>query len=242
MKKEGNPDHPIFRYEDSDRNEFDMNLGDSAHIELVEKHIKEHIGEVELVFHELVSDQVHIDVHWVKPNEKFPFHTLVTSGMSSKPMSLPKGYEELQYAELCILLPSEWPLDTDADKTNEVLKDFQYYWPIYWLKQIARLPHLYNSYIALGHTIPNGEEAEPFAENTDFGCMLILYSMSLPEAFRTLKIDEQKQVHFYCLYPLFRDEMLIKLRDGVDSIINRFMFHDISDVIDLKRLDTSGDV
>lgn len=58
-------------------------------IQEISAHIEKHLGPVETVFHEVVSDTVHIDVHIVKPTVKFPFVRLVTSGMSDLPMTTP---------------------------------------------------------------------------------------------------------------------------------------------------------
>ncbi len=54
-------------------------------IEQISSHIEAHLGKVETVFHEILSDIVHIDVHFVKPTSEFPFVRLVTSGMSDLP-------------------------------------------------------------------------------------------------------------------------------------------------------------
>jgi hypothetical protein len=53
---------PIYRHKPRDK-PFEMAFGDAGHIQLVEAHISQHLGEPETVFHELVSDLVHIDVH-----------------------------------------------------------------------------------------------------------------------------------------------------------------------------------
>ena len=64
----------------------------------------------------MISDLVHIDVHWVQPTPKRPYHTLVTSGMSDKPMTVPAGAEHLRFAELMLCLPPEWQMSMEAFK------------------------------------------------------------------------------------------------------------------------------
>ncbi len=44
-------------------------------------HVEKHVGKV------------HVDVHWIKPTTEKPFHTLVTTGTSDKPMHTPKELE-----------------------------------------------------------------------------------------------------------------------------------------------------
>jgi hypothetical protein len=86
--------------------EFQLALGDEQAIEAISAHIKQHIGTISGVFHEIISDKVHLDVHCVLPGADFPFHVLVTLGMSDLPMTVPAGAEGARYAQLCVLLPS----------------------------------------------------------------------------------------------------------------------------------------
>ncbi len=230
---------PIYRYEDVKPKDFTLVTGDGENIEAISEHIERHIGKIESVFHEIISDLVHIDVHWVKPTEKFHFHSLVTSGMSDKPMTVPEGLEEYKYAELCILLPGNWAIDgTNYQTMEEAFKDEKNYWPVRWLKTIARFPHEYDTWVGRGHTIPNGEDAEPFADNTKFGCMILLPSLSLGGNFYKLKINDEKVITFYCLYPLFKEEMELKLKKGSDALINKFEKYRVTDIVDIERPNT----
>lgn len=221
---------PIFQHEDKQGIEFKPAIGDGENIELISNHIEKYVGEIETVFHEIISDIVHIDVHWVKPTEKFPFHTLVTSGMSDLPMNVPDGYNVSRYLELCILLPKEWEVDSFNQENM--------YWPIRVLKTLARLPHEYETFLGYGHTVPNGEDAESFSDNTKFGCMLILPSLSLDGNFFELKVNDEKTIKFYCLYPLFKEEMDFKLKHGTDKLIDKFERYNVSDVVDINRKNT----
>ncbi|WP_139925399.1 suppressor of fused domain protein [Hymenobacter sp. DG01] len=228
---------PVYRYEGVEPAEFSLASGDDETIEAISNHIERHIGPVSGVFHELISDKVHIDVHFVEPSADFPFKVLVTSGMSDLPMAAPEGAEEWRYAELCILLPSTWEfpdMGPDAEYEDEDAMEDKY-WPIRWLKYLARFPHEYRTWLGSGHTIPNGEAAEPFASNTRLGCMLLLPSLSLPEEFTTLKISEEKTIYFYSLYAIYQEEMDLKMREGVQALIEKFEEHGITDVMDLNR-------
>jgi len=223
---------PIYRYEDRISQDFIPAVGDGTSIEAISTHIEKHVGTPDIVFHEIVSDIVHIDVHWVKPNGKFPFHTFVTSGMSDKPMTVPEGLEALRYAELCIFLPNDWAIG------QEEFKDENNYWPVRWLKQLARFPHEYGTWIGHGHTIPNGENAEPFAANTKFGCMMLLPCLSMDDEFDKLKINDEKTISLYCLYPLYKEEMELKLKKGANAVIDQFKKFQVTDIVDIKRSNT----
>lgn len=230
--------NPIYRYEPDKAKKFQPAVGNDSNIEAISNHIEKHVGTIESVFHELISDQVHIDIHWVKPSSKFPFHVLVTSGMSDQPMITPEEANDFRYSELCLLLPAYWKIGVENYK--EIFSDEDNYWPLRWLKIIARFPHEYNTWVSYGHTIPNGEDAAPFAENTKMGCMMLLPSISLPEEFSELRINEDKKINFYCLYPLYKEEMNYKLSKGSDALLNKFEKNAISDVIYPDRLNTCG--
>ena len=217
---------PIFRHQARER-PFEMATGEDDLIEAIDAHIAKHIGPVSTVYHEIISDLVHIDVHICNATEERPFHVLTTSGMSALPMKAPQP--ELQWAELCILLPASWPLGDEAwqDETN--------FWPIQWLKQLARLPHEYESWLWASHTIPNGDPPEPFAPGTDLCGWILLPPISLPTEFVELKIDDEKTVRFFALWALHEDEMNLKLKKGADPLIDLLAAQDVSDVLNPRR-------
>ena len=229
---------PIYRYEGIEPAPFELASGNDHSIAAIAAHIERYLGPVSGVFHELISDKVHLDVHIVPPSAEFSFYTLVTSGMSDQPMHVPPEATPEQaprYAELCILLPSTWNIPDTSEEISEAFEDENVYWPIRWLKMLARFPHEYQTWLGFGHTLPNGEGAAPFANNTELGCMLLLTAMSLPEEFQTLVLSPDKTVQFYTLYPIYSEEMELKLVQGVDALLDRFIDYDISDVLDLTR-------
>ena len=218
---------PIFRYTDGEK-EWEAPYGEEC-LEEISDHIEKYIGKVDVVFHELLSDTVHIDVHHVKPTDERPFHTLITSGMSDLPMKVPEGYDVNPHMELMITLPSEWEISDEAFQ-NEC-----WYWPIRQLKFLARFPHKFDSWFGWGHTIPNGDPAEPFAENTKFTGIMLAPSPNVPEEFIELKINDEKEVHFFSLIPLYEEEMNLKLRKGSDELLEKFDKYNINDIVELNR-------
>ncbi len=227
---------PVFRYSDDARpTQFEMAIGDLATIERITRHIEQYCGKVETVLHELVSDLVHIDVHWVKPTRERNYHTLVTSGMSDRPMLAPEQVAECRYAELMLSLPPEWPVG----ETYEVLPSQEvnprHYWPIYLLKMLARFPHKFNAWLWWGHTMPNGDPAEPYADNTQLCCALLLSPMRFPQEFGQLKIDDEKTIHFFSIVPLYKEEMDVKLEKGTEALFDGFDKHNVNELLDIKR-------
>lgn len=203
-------------------------LGDSKLIESIEKHIKTHIGESETVLHEVVSAGIHLDIHVVLPSKKRKFCTLVTSGMSERPMNVPKDIEDRekwQYCELVTCLPAYWNMSKEDFEKEEN------YWPIRLLKTIARIPSEFDSWISFGHTIPN---EEPFAPSTDMMCGYVTFPYLFEPEFFTLKYKE-REVHFFYMFPLYKEEMDLKLEKGVDALEELFGENDVSFVVDPKR-------
>ena len=202
-------------------------------LEQISAHIAAHLGPVAWVFHELVSDRVHIDVHVVMPTPERPFIRLVTSGMSDLPMTVPPDVAAPRHLELMITLPPHWRVD------KESFQDPAWYWPVRLLKSLARLPHLYGTWLGWGHTVPNGGPAEPYAPDVGFAGAIVLPPASAPDAFRTLDIAPGKQITFLSVWPLLPGEMDYKLLRGTEALVQRLRGARVSDVVDPSRKDAA---
>ncbi|WP_313148068.1 suppressor of fused domain protein [Stenotrophomonas sp.] len=196
-----------------------------SHIEAISAHIERHLGPISGVFHEIISDLVHIDVHVVPANEQFPYLRLVTSGMSDLPMTLPDGAPGSAYMELMVALPADWPISDDA------FEDERNYWPVRLLKTLARLPHEYDTWLGFGHTIPNGHPAEPYAPGVGFDGAIVLPPVTAPEDFGTLQLDDARTIEFMSIVPLYPEEMDLKLKKDAEALLDRFDAKNIQDVI-----------
>jgi len=196
-----------------------------SHIEAISAHIERHLGPISGVFHEIISDLVHIDVHVVPASEPFPYLRLVTSGMSDLPMTLPEGAPGPAYMELMVTLPADWPISGDA------FEDERNYWPVRLLKTLARLPHEYDTWLGFGHTIPNGHPAEPYAPGVGFDGAIVLPPVTAPEDFGTLQLDDGRRITFMTIVPLYPEEMDLKLKKDAEALLDRFDAKNIQDVI-----------
>jgi hypothetical protein len=219
---------PIYRHRPRERG-LEPTHGDPSLIEKVDRHIERHLGKVSSVYHELVSDIVHVDVHHVPPDRKRNHHLLVTSGMAEKPMLTSEGAEDWRFAELMLALPGTWPLQQEA------FKDENHYWPIRLLKILARFPHEYDTWLGWGHTVPNGDPPKPFAPSTGLCCALLLEPTLAPEDFGVLEVDSDRRVFFYGLFPIYEDEMNFKLKRGAEALQERFQKAGITELIDPRR-------
>jgi suppressor of fused protein SUFU len=190
--------------------------------ELIEAHVEQHLGPIETVFHELVSEYVHLDVLIVEATDERPVHHLVTSGMSSRPM------EDGSLAELMIVLPRAWPLD------EESWRERRHFWPVELLKSHARMPHEYGFELGHGHSIPNGDPPEPYSSDTDLCGALVLPGLTVPKAFWELETPKGS-VRFYALWLLHEDEMNFKLEHGTDALLDAFERAHVTEEVDIRR-------
>lgn len=222
---------PQLRHQPRDRAFEPAGGGCSETIDAVDRHVERFVGPVQTVFHEIISDLVHVDVHVVPAAPDRPFHALVTSGMSDRPMHVP---EELrgrvpEFAELMILLPPSWPIDQAS------WADERHYWPVRQLKILARLPHEYETWLGMWHSVPNGDPATPFADDTEFCAILLAPPIRFPDEFRTIQADDGREIALLALVPLLADEIDVKVRRGVDALLDGFESHDVTELFDPGR-------
>jgi hypothetical protein len=206
----------------------------SAATEAIASHFARHVGEPAHVFHELVSDIVHIDVHIVRPSPERNWWTLFTTGMSDLPMTVPADAGAYRFAELMIALPPEWQVDA-LGVTPPPADLERWYWPIRWLKQLARLPHEYDTWLAFGHTIPNGDPPRPFAPQTQLCGWLLLPPITVPPEARSVALADGRAVNLYTLHALHPEEMQFKLDKGTDALLEAFDGAQVSEVLDVSR-------
>ncbi len=209
------------------------NTADSNLVE-IDAHIEKHIGKVEMVYHELISDLVHIDVHQIPPSESRPFWTLVTTGMSDLPMTTPEGREEYSYAELMICLPEDWKMG------KEHWKDEANYWPIRILKACARFPHEYKTWLCRGHSLPLFGDPNKLAKIIPFTSLVLGTPKTVARDFLELPIRDNKIIRFFVLYPIYEGELALKLKNGYSQLEELFDKNGITELLDIKRMDVSA--
>jgi hypothetical protein len=197
--------------------------------EAIDRHIIRYFGPVAFVWHEIVSDLVHIDLHVVEPSPERPHFTLVTSGMSDRSMTVPAGVDSNPFAELMICLPKDWPM------TAEAFRDEDAYWPIRLLKTVARLPHEYETWIDAWHSVPNGDPAEPYAPNTPFAGVLVAPMIRCEPEARTITTEGGRQISLLALVPLHPAEIELKVTQGTEALLDAFDRVVVSELLDPAR-------
>lgn len=213
MRKSG----PVYLYKNSE-------------LEKIEAFIENEYGHFEEVIHELVSPDIHLDIAIVPPNEYQPYYKLVTMGAGAYKMNVPRELKsyKLEYAEYVIFLPKEWDIKSDKE---------EYYWAIRQLKNIARLPINTDSWLAYGHTITANEDYSPVAENTEFNSFVLINSINKNnEIVNPLKIGLFKQINFYQMFPLYREEVDYKMENSLEELINKFSDEDLDPIVNINRI------
>jgi hypothetical protein len=203
-------------------------------MQTIQSHLEEHIGPFENVLDEIESPDLHIDIIPIPASEERPFLTLCTMGMSAAPMCMPDDADVLRFAELLIALPPDWPLSVEEFKS--LGEDA--WWPLRWLKELARLPINYDTFLAPGHTVPNGNPPEPFSENCPFAAFLVTPQSVAEESFDLLEVGN-RLVAFLQMIPLYPEELKFKLQHGTDALLERLstLYEDgtVADLADPAR-------
>ena len=196
---------------------------------------RKHIGPITNVFHEIQSDVVRIDILVVGPHEGRPYTTLVTCGMSERPMRIPiedpddlARVPELRFAELLVCLPPDWPL------TPEAFLQEENYWPVRWLKRLAACRISKTAGSASATRCRTATHRDRSRRNTQFCCWLIDEPVSFPQAGQKLRAID-RAINFYSIVPLYEGEMAHKIEEGSASLGRRLDQAKVSELIDLNR-------
>jgi len=195
-------------------------------LEAIENHIITYFGKFDNVIHEIVSPDIHVDICVINPTPERNYYTFVTMGMGAHRMKVPKSIKKagLDRAEVLITLPPEW------DVRNH---DEMWYWPIRWLKILARLPGDLNTWLGYGHTVPN-MTGKPFAENTELNGVMLSEPYFFGEASSVCTLPNSDKVNFYQVIPLYESEMQFKLENSADKLEELFP-DDFNMVLDITR-------
>jgi Suppressor of fused protein (SUFU) len=192
-------------------------------------HLEPFLGAVDTVYDEVVSDKVHLDVLVFAPNDERPCWTLVSCGMSTRRMAAPQG-ASCERAELLICLPPDW-FGPDLDKLARDGKA----WPIEILKYVARFPHLYDTWLWIGHTLATAEPPEPFNTGTQFCAFFVAVPLGWPEEKWKLIAHDGQPISFLTIIPLYADELRYARDNGRDALFDRLDEACVNELLDPTR-------
>jgi hypothetical protein len=226
-KSPGGSDMLKYTYQENSNNfRLERNEGISH---FVLDHITKFLGSPTSIYHGSTTPYSDLDIYIIEPSKKYNFKILITNGMSSKPMNVPKGKEGYSYCELLLCLPPDW------DLSDIGCKDENKYWPLRWLGILACFPHEYNTWLSRGHITHAGEKPESLALNIGFTSMYITLPKLFPESFVSAKMKDGKTIWFYSVIPIYSSEKDYKLRKGSVALENLFNSNNISECLNPIR-------
>lgn len=193
-----------------------------------EKYIEENFGKFDQVLHEIVSPDIHVDIIVVPPTDEAPYYKLITMGMGAYQMKVPPELKqhELERAELVIYLPPDWNVGSGKEED---------YWPIRYLKVLARLPMQCDTWLGFGHSVSSDENNSPFAENTGFCSMLLLSAVNLTYENLDFRMNGKGKINFYQLFPLYEEELDYKQNNSAEALLDLMDDEDIMPIVNIKR-------
>ena len=113
----------------------------------VSRHVDRRIGPIFSVFHEIVSDDLQMDMLNVKSSLFRRCEALVTSGVSAMPMAVTPDSRQPSFAEAPIVLPEGWP------RARAHFNHERNYWPVRLLNSLlARCPRHASTWLGFGHS------------------------------------------------------------------------------------------
>jgi len=202
------------------------------HVECLEKHLSKYFDDGDMtVFHEMLSLDFHLDVYFIKLKDS-NFNMLITSGMSGYEMTVDESIEDREdylFSELMILVPKDITFSdvhTGKEKNG---------WLISMLKETARFPHHYDTFLSIGHTIQATADLEPYSQETDFIGCLVLPSVTFDESFTEFTCGEHK-INIYSLFPLYKNELEFKIKNGYNKFVELLQEADPEEIIDNSRV------
>lgn len=204
-----------------------MNSRDDSIPQDIRAHIETHLGPIDNVYRCKVEGGLELRIAHVPPLDSRPVHTLITSGMSVRPMNVTKP-DVPAHIELMMTLPREWHLG------SELPEDERWAWPVQLLQTLARGAHDRGSWLGWGHLVPNANAGQPYAQTTKQCAALIVPSLLVPTDFYELEMAE-KTVVFYAVVPLYKEEYELGRRKGTNELFTRLIDGDITDVIEPNR-------
>lgn len=217
----------VIRYEPGAR-ELSARAGDYGHD--IVRHLESTIGPVAGVIHEVLPDRVAIDILIVAPTAEHPCWTFVTLGASAYPMATPDGLDDpraWRRAEYMISLPPDWaPLDANGLPATDTPATW---YPLGWLKRIARAPSTLGAWFSAEHTIPNGDPPKPLSEHTRMSGFMVFWPISAPDAARVEAADGEL-INPFALIGLDAQELALARDAGASVLIERLEAAGLDDV------------
>lgn len=202
------------------------------HSEWILEHLENFYTKDEItVFHEFFALDFKIHTYLIDA-PRHSFNILLTSGMSAMKMNVDNEIENsksLQFAELMLLIPKD--IDFQTVYTGLYKND----WIISMLKQTAKFPHQYNTWLSIGHTIQATHDMKSYDDDkTTFVGGVVLPSVTFEEDFTQIKKDG-RIINIYSFFPLYKDELQYKIDNNYNALLDLIIAADSKEVLNPNR-------
>lgn len=209
----------------------------SVYLKQIEDHLGGFLGRNDFVFHEIVSDAVHVDVLEFAPTKEHNVWTFFTCGMSDRPMKVPADFaheaRDLELAELTLSLPAAlFARDRDGKIDEASAKRDNRLWPVTWPGYLARFPHKYDTGLWRDHSLPKGEPAKPLGPGT----VMCGWVLGAPRTWPTISTAMRApRLTFHAVFPVYYEEMKFKLNNGSAALFDLFDKNGVTEVLNPTR-------
>jgi uncharacterized protein YegJ (DUF2314 family) len=173
----------------------EISHGDSLLMDAVPKHLERHLGPNEQVFHEIVSPSAHIDLYPYPPTPERPCVAIATTGMAEQAMQVPADTTADPYVELLAMLPPDWPMESEQWNRDE-----RGFWPLRWLKRVARFHYESGRWLGEGHVLDHGDPPRPIGDSGGFVAVLLAPPALLPPEAQRVELRDGRSVRLLQLY------------------------------------------
>lgn len=224
---------PTYRYGPPKERPLELAFGEEDTMKAMDAWMERWLGKPQSVLHELLSDQIHLDLHLIPPSDRRKAWTVVTTGMSDRPQPGAARFKTPEYTELMISLPPDWPMPPPyAAVTDWSAGGF---WPLGWMKYLARFPHQYESALGFGHSLPHGDPPQPLSDDTLMAGCILLPAITLPREADVAVTASGRSIHIFAIHLLTADELQFKVTNGADALMDRFDAARLTDINDPRR-------
>lgn len=203
-------------------------------IETIHNHISQFFSEDEMtVFQQSTTPEGEnqVDICWIRPkNPDLPYSILLTIGVSRYYQKIEKDSKHPRLIELAMLVPKEWDFHESKWDALEM-------WPIHHLSNIGKIPTRNNIWLGYGHTVVWKTDQSNFP-GTNFNSSIIIPSMTLPEIFVNIAINDHEKVYIFSVVPLYPEELKFKMSNGVGDLVEKFNEFKLEEIVDVDRKNT----
>lgn len=200
-------------------------------LEAVDDHLQAFFpGADQFVLHEESRLPNPVSLHVVMPSDARPYFVLVTSGMSTRPMTAPPGASARAECYLC--LPPHWPLSM----INRGWREPAFAWPFFLLQECARFPFEHETWLGYGHSVPIPHALDPGGR---FSGVTVLEPLLMPQDFIAIETGEPGEpdevIWLLPILPCTPAEMTFKRAQGFAALSARFAATGVSELLDPLR-------